>query len=511
MYPKKIVSPLDLYLDSSNPRFIIQDTGNSQDQIRQYLLNLEDVLPLAISIADNNGLMPGDRIVICDEKGKDVVLEGNRRTCACQLFLNRDLIPLDYLNKYPKPSESLIQEISQIEVDIISSREKASRFLAVRHIEQTKEWSPIAKMRFCFEDFNHGKSISQINERTGISLGDIKKFIKNYKILFRGLNGNWTNEEKKSLSLFSLDANKLLRMFALGETNQYLGLYYDDDYNLKSHIISDGDIEKIIHIWTRKAFIENQLDTRSLFSTENQNRLSGYSFISTVIGKYFPDKPNNEEKPKNENGESKPENNQSNDNEKNQQNSGASNSQEQQNKSTADENKAKESEKTQSGGPKTPPFFSTLNWQNIDKNNEENKGVIAICDEIARISKNTSFIDSYKISTAYLVRGLIEHSLIYHARKNGYWNEIKRKFFDNTKKVDFDPNLGFIIDQYNTNIKVYIKDPKIMRLMGTFNLKKHTDKLNLVVHSPESFLLSPLSLKSLPDEGLLTIINYLLK
>ena len=87
-----VVSPLDLVLDVQNPRFVIL-TDREQADIREYLLTYEDVCKLAVSINEYGSLLPGERIVALQEDGHYVVIEGNRRTCALQLLLSRDLVP----------------------------------------------------------------------------------------------------------------------------------------------------------------------------------------------------------------------------------------------------------------------------------------------------------------------------------------------------------------------------------------------------------------------------------
>lgn len=296
MYDKKIVSPLELILDPKNPRFIVPDTGDSQANIRNYLLIQEGALSLARSIAENNGLMPGERIVVCIEDGKYVVLEGNRRTCVCQLFLNRDLLTKEFENEFPETSETLRANIEQVEVDIIKSREEARRFLAVRHIERAKEWKPIAKMRFCFEDYVAGKSVSQINDRTGIPVSSINKFIRAYKILKRGLDSKWSPHEKEKLNILNIEPAKLLRMFELSDTKKTLKLYFDDQFVLRSNFISDDDLDKIIMIWTKKAFIEDAMNTRTAFFTyvKDGTEVTGaYEYVKDILSKY--DEDNEEE------------------------------------------------------------------------------------------------------------------------------------------------------------------------------------------------------------------------
>src|SRR5450756_1284343 len=97
------VSPLDLLLDESNPRFATANVVG-QDSIRKYMVVYEDVVKLAGDINQHGGLMPGERIVILDDNGRYVVVEGNRRTCSLQMLLSRDLIPTGFESRIPEAS-----------------------------------------------------------------------------------------------------------------------------------------------------------------------------------------------------------------------------------------------------------------------------------------------------------------------------------------------------------------------------------------------------------------------
>lgn len=128
MYTVQNVSILEIQLDAKNPRFILPDTGETQDNIRKYLLEQEDALTLTKNIAEYGGLMPGERIVVTKEENQYIVLEGNRRTCACQMLVNRALIPEDFKNRIPPSVDQLVSNIRNVNVDIIPTREEARRF-----------------------------------------------------------------------------------------------------------------------------------------------------------------------------------------------------------------------------------------------------------------------------------------------------------------------------------------------------------------------------------------------
>ena len=86
-----IVDVETLELDLQNPRLPkhVRDQ-NDITQIRNYLLDKEDVLRIARSIA-NNGYHRSAVAIVCRENSKLVVLDGNRRLVACQLLLKPEL------------------------------------------------------------------------------------------------------------------------------------------------------------------------------------------------------------------------------------------------------------------------------------------------------------------------------------------------------------------------------------------------------------------------------------
>ncbi len=105
---------------------------------------------------------------------------------------------------------------------------------------------------------------------------------------------------------------------------------------------------------------------------------------------------------------------------------------------------------------------------------------------------------------------MIEQSLKFNAKKNGHWPDIMQ-IYHSIEGNRGDPQLSFIIKEYNVHLSAWIPDQNIagyliLLLTGMFQ----ADKFNLVIHSPECYTLSPDTLKSIPNEGLLALTNYLL-
>ena len=58
------ISPLDLLLDTENPRFVILQSREQAD-IRKYLVTYEDVCQLATDINTYGRLLPGGELLLC--------------------------------------------------------------------------------------------------------------------------------------------------------------------------------------------------------------------------------------------------------------------------------------------------------------------------------------------------------------------------------------------------------------------------------------------------------------
>jgi len=144
------VSVDKLNLDLQNPR-IPQHVKEQNDEslIRNHLLEKEDVLIIAKSIAEN-GYHKSAVAIVCKERGKLVVLDGNRRLAACQLLLNpkfapgaRDRREFEKLNKTLNK-----QELNNIRITIAPTRKDAEREIWDIHVNQLlKPWEVLQRLR----------------------------------------------------------------------------------------------------------------------------------------------------------------------------------------------------------------------------------------------------------------------------------------------------------------------------------------------------------------------------
>ena len=258
------ISPLEILLDVHNPRFIIQP-GSSQDDLRLYLFENEEIKSLVESIINYGGLMPGERIIVIEENDRFIVLEGNRRVCACQVLLNPELIPEKFKGKIPAITEDVCSNIKNIEADLAINRESAYKVLAARHIAGIKRWETVSKHKFFANLFEGGKTIEEIEELTDEK--SVKNRLQEYYLLKYALDlPVWTEEQKKdSLHLLNIKPDVFLRIMRLKGTKKKLGLSFDEKTLQPKTTLPKQTFNKAIELITTAAFVTKKINTRSQF------------------------------------------------------------------------------------------------------------------------------------------------------------------------------------------------------------------------------------------------------
>ena len=234
-WPTKNIQTSNVLLDPQNPR-IDCSLKTTQDNIRLLLLETEDVLSLANSIVKMQGNMAGEKLIVIHEDGKDVVVEGNRRACACQLLTNPALVPSRFLGRMPAISDALKIKLSTLEADVAPSRVDAEPIITRRHTEPgIEKWSPSAKHRRIVRLKEEGHSIDDIADQFGMSSrAPVLAALKEYNLLAytKGLSC-WDKGERAALNSPILAVNPFTRFFTLKGVKDKLGIVFDSDGNMK--------------------------------------------------------------------------------------------------------------------------------------------------------------------------------------------------------------------------------------------------------------------------------------
>ncbi len=163
----------DLHLNRENPRFLDPyGKKTSEEEIFKYLVEYEELNELINSIKNSKFYQIGERIVVTKgENDKYIVLEGNRRIAALKALHG-------YFSIQYNIEQSIINETSSLDVDVVYNEDDIAPYLATRHIVGSRKWSAESLRNFYFKHYKNGKSINQINIMTSRPKSEIKKYIK---------------------------------------------------------------------------------------------------------------------------------------------------------------------------------------------------------------------------------------------------------------------------------------------------------------------------------------------
>ena len=161
-----------------------------------------------------------------------------------------------------------------------------------------------------------------------------------------------------------------------------------------------------------------------------------------------------------------------------------------------------------SGGKNNLPyFFQGISFGHLNPDDVENHGVIRVCRELQIIS-NKKLVDEMPMASVFLVRTVIEQSLIYYSKKHKIQGQDKLIWCD-IEKIS---KLSKIVEKYIKNLPNYITDVNMRdyfnKLFSDYN--ETVNPLNWVIHRPYEYLPNTSEIITLPQKGLLTIINFLI-
>jgi hypothetical protein len=210
------VKIMDLLLDVENPRFasseLVRNSGHiSQEIVIEHLVKYAKVAELANRINSVQELH-GSELITCYEKnGKYIVLEGNRRVCACKLLLNNDLIPDKDKSKFSLISKETKENIETVIINLYPNRESVQSYLSDRHIKGVEAWSSFEKQNYYMNLYNEFKDLKKVATFTTDSTITIKKAIIKYQFFMDIFNALKSVHE--DISIENMDYLPLVNRF----------------------------------------------------------------------------------------------------------------------------------------------------------------------------------------------------------------------------------------------------------------------------------------------------------
>ncbi len=210
------ISPMkvtDLAFDLRNPRLSEFDLPNSATEadVIHTLWEKMDVKEVMMSIAAS-GFFPHEPLIVSQENGKNVVIEGNRRLAAVKVLLNPSLIEGE--GELPSITEDAKDNIRELPT-VRGTRVDAWRYLGFKHVNGPAKWSSYAKSRY----------IADVHRDFKVKLADIARQIgdthRTAQRLFRGL---MVIEQAERLNVFHRD-DRWRNHFSF--SHLYTGLDYE--------------------------------------------------------------------------------------------------------------------------------------------------------------------------------------------------------------------------------------------------------------------------------------------
>lgn len=176
----KTMEVSELVFDLKNPRLVEFDlTGSpSKEKVIQLLWEAMNVREVLLSIAAS-GFFPHEPLIVAEEDGQNVVIEGNRRLAAVNILLDPEKFG-SFAKNLPPITVEAKNALAEVPV-VVGSREKTWRYLGFKHVNGPAKWSSYAKSQY----------IADVHKDFGISLEDIAMQIgdthKTVQRLYRGL------------------------------------------------------------------------------------------------------------------------------------------------------------------------------------------------------------------------------------------------------------------------------------------------------------------------------------
>lgn len=482
----------DLVNYYENPRHAI---GSSEEDTLYKLFNavgIQYMLNLAEDI-QKIGLLRHQHVVVVysDITNKYVVYEGNRRVAAIKLLLNPEWF--SFLDKATIEKAKKISQLSNVP-DVVSCyiTDEEEAFLIMERVHSgedkgrgIKQWTSREKEVFKVRQ-NHAKNLSYLIDFfvkkyfDGLDITTILPFttiqrIFNNREVKKQIGLDVSSEDTFTVSRMQLIINASKWIASLAQTT---GIAVTRLFNKASSI--KDEILPWIHQYMQKNNMSNISDTEQ---NSSENRVNRIDYSDKI------DIQNNASSTKNADDSRDTDNSISN------------------NTDNSTEKTSNDSKANSGSQRNLPYFFQGLNYSSLDPNDADTHGVAAVCRELHLFS-DRRLVATYPISATFLIRAVIEQSLIYYSKKHNIQGQNKL-IWENIKDIT---KLNKIIENFNRNLPNYITETTIRQYFSCLfdNYESNLDPLNWVIHRPTEFQLDVNTLVELPRKGLLALINYLL-
>lgn len=442
-----------LYLNRENYRIDFTKFRNDTEAI-PILFEEEGIIEMASDIVSFKGLYPNETLLVVEENGRKIILEGNRRALAIKCIVHRELVPEQFREEFNNAvgtvTQDIINRIRSVAISLVPTRDSVLRIISDKHADYgVKKWVQVSKWKFMKDAFNKfGRDADRTAEELRAEKSTVVDFVKFYNLLayIRNLDLWGTGEIRKEIDKNGLEPTKMTRALGMTDIIAAIGLQFDAQYEVTNS--EDIPIDKfnfVIFHFAKASLIDTEgdtIDTRSskeeilLLINKWKTEYDATHREITAVGstESNPQSPSSPDTP------SVPPTTQS---PQNPPIGGGRNH----------------------GGRRSVKYFGRLVCTASDQR------LLKLSEELSSIT-----VKKYPAATIMLTRALIESSLVYQIKKKNLWGLYKRQC---RQKCDLDSVISFSI----TNKDALFTDPTIANPLNFLQGNGgHRRFMNDVVH-----------------------------
>lgn len=207
----------ELFLDPANPRLLdSQFTIAEQDEILTRLWKEFNISEIVDSIIASGEFWKHEPLIASHERGRLVVVEGNRRLAAVQLLLDSPRQKRIGAIGVPAISDALAASLEYLPV-VVRAREEVWEFVGFKHVNGPQEWDSIAKAEY----------IARVHENYEVPLAEIAKTIGDRNdTVVRLYHGLKVLEQARKAGVFDPD-DRFYQRKRFAYSHLWTGLGYD--------------------------------------------------------------------------------------------------------------------------------------------------------------------------------------------------------------------------------------------------------------------------------------------
>lgn len=169
-----------LTLDRRNPRLVEYGVkpNTSDDQVIEILWNEMAVDEVAMSIAAG-GFWGHEPLLVTEEKGKLVVIEGNRRLAAVRILTEPRLRTKLRATDLPVLNDRKLETVRELPVIRVANREDAWPYIGFKHVNGPQKWRSYPKAQYiAYVKESTGASLSRIATQIGDQHGTVQELYR---------------------------------------------------------------------------------------------------------------------------------------------------------------------------------------------------------------------------------------------------------------------------------------------------------------------------------------------